>query len=183
MKEIEVKARLRDEQEVIANLTKLGVTLSAPISQKDRVFFPKGLPFAQRIKAPALRVRDQDGTYIFTYKVPDKNNLDKIEYESLVTDPEAMANICEGLGFELVMRLNKIRRKGVYKNYEICLDEVEGLGAYIEVEKIVADGEGSDAEQIQKELFTFLQSLGVKPEDQVDEGYDIMLYKKQQATA
>lgn len=179
MKEIEVKAHLRDEQQVIDNLTKLGVALSAPVSQRDRVFFPKGFRFGQGIKAPALRIREQDGTHLFTYKIPDKYNLDKIEYESKIEDPQAMAHICEALGFELVMRLNKVRRKAVYQDYEICLDEVEGLGSYIEAEKMVETG---DSGQIQKELFGFLQTLGVLPEDQVDEGYDIMLFKKGQPT-
>ncbi len=89
-----------------------------------------------------------------------------------------MAHICEAVGFELIIHLNKIRRKAKYQDYEICLDEVEGLGAYIEVERMVEEG---DSEHIQKELFDFLQSLGIAAEDQVDEGYDILLFKKERA--
>lgn len=174
MKEIEVKAHLRDEQKVLESLKQLGVELSAPIVQKDRVYFPKDVAFGQGIKVPALRIRQQDGTYIFNYKIPDKSNLDKIEHESEVTEPEAIASICEALGFDLRVKMNKVRRKGNYQNYEICLDQVEYLGSYIEVERLVEEG---DSEQIQQELTEFLLSLGVEKEDQVYEGYDIMLFK------
>jgi len=54
----------------------------------------------------------------------------------------------------------------------ICLDEVEGLGSFIEVEKTSAE----DGEAIQEELFNFLESLGVKREDRVFKGYDTLKY-------
>lgn len=177
MKEIEVKARLRDESAVVRKLEELGVQLSEPIAQDDKVYFPVGAVFAEEgNRDPALRIRDQNGRYIFTYKKPDKNNLDKIEFESDINDPEEMAKMCEALGFELRTRIKKIRRKAKYKEYEICLDEVEELGSFIEAESMSEDG---DSEHIQKELFSFLEMLGVNKEDQVFEGYDIMLYKLQ----
>ncbi len=176
MKEVEVKARLRDEAQVIQKLLALDVSLSKPMTQKDIVFFPKGLAFEDRHDALALRIRDQDGRYIFTYKKPDKNNLDKIEYETDITDPAAMEKICLALDLEEIVRINKSRRKANHGGYEICLDEVEGLGSFIEVEKMTEDG---DSEQIQAELFAFLKTLGVTKEDQVFEGYDVMLYKLQ----
>ena len=46
-----------------------------------------------------------------------------------------MTSICEQLGFVLHVRVNKIRRKASFNGYEICLDEVEDLGSFIEVEK------------------------------------------------
>ena len=177
MKEVEVKARLRNESEVIRKLEELGVQLSEPITQEDKVYFPVGAVFAEEgNKDPALRIRDQNGRYIFTYKKPDKNNLDKIEFESEITDPEEMAKMCEALGFELRTQIKKTRRKAKYNEYEICLDEVDQLGSFIEAESLFEDG---DSEHIQKELFSFLETLGVTKEDQVFEGYDIMLYKLQ----
>ena len=69
---------------------------------------------------------------------------------------------------------NKKRRKCRYNEYEVCLDEVEGLGNFIEVEKIT-EGEG---EVIQRELFNFLMKLGVNKEDKIEQGYDTLMYNK-----
>ena len=54
----------------------------------------------------------------------------------------------------------------------ICLDKVEGLGEFIEVEKIT---EQDDSIQTQKKLFDFLKSLGISEEDQVFKGYDTLI--------
>jgi adenylate cyclase class IV len=55
------------------------------------------------------------------------------------------------------------------------LDQVEGLGAFIEVEEITAQ---DTVEEIQNKLFEFVQTLGVLPEDRVTQGYDTMVYIK-----
>jgi predicted adenylyl cyclase CyaB len=57
----------------------------------------------------------------------------------------------------------------------ICLDEVKELGSYIEVEKISED---DNANEVQNELFTFLESLGVNKENRETHGYDTLLYIK-----
>jgi adenylate cyclase class IV len=54
------------------------------------------------------------------------------------------------------------------------LDEVDGLGSYIEVEKMSDE----DGEKIQNELFDFLQILGVSKEDRVLKGYDTLMWLK-----
>lgn len=175
MKEIEVKAHLRDEQAVINSLNTMGIELSVPIVQKDRVFFPKGLAPGVVPPAPALRIREQNGKYLFTYKLPKENGLAKIEHESEISNPEAMASMCESLGFVEIIKINKTRRKAKYKDYEICLDEIEGLGSYIEMEKMTDE----NPDIVQDELFNFLKTLGVSEEDRVFKGYDLLIFDKQ----
>ena len=58
---------------------------------------------------------------------------------------------------------------------EICLDEVKDLGNFIEVEKITDE----DPDKVQEELFRFLESVGVRREDRVVNGYDILMWRKQ----
>jgi len=57
---------------------------------------------------------------------------------------------------------------------EICLDEVENLGSFIEVEKM-SDG---DSKQIQEELAEFLGLLGVSPKDRVTKGYNTLMLER-----
>jgi adenylate cyclase, class 2 len=172
MKEIEVKTKVRDKDTLLAKLSELGIELSSPVIQRDRIFFPNGKLPDGISKEPALRIREQNGEYLFTYKKPDTNHLDKIEFETKIADPEAMANIFEALGFREIARINKTRQKAKYQDYEICVDEIENLGSYVEVEKMVQDG---DANAIQTELFSFLGSLGVSSNDRIYKGYDVLI--------
>ena len=176
MKEIEVKAKVQDETALLKNIEQAGIILSQPIHQLDIVYFPKGTnPKAQFVEE-ALRIRNQDGKIIFTYKKPNPNNhLDKLEYETVIEDAEAMAKICEAVGFEEVIRVDKTRRKAEYQGYEICVDHIENLGVFIEVEKLVEDG---DANAIQKDIFDFMQTLGVDPKDRVFKGYDLLMLNR-----
>ena len=79
------------------------------------------------------------------------------------------------LGYPQALTIKKTRSKKVYNDYTICIDEVEGLGNFIEVEKLVTDG---DINVIQDELFEFLVSLGIQKEDRILDAYDTLLLKK-----
>lgn len=176
MQEIEVKARVKNKELVLQKLDELGCMLSSPITQKDRIYIQHGATFPIALGDNALRIREQNNTFIFTLKQPQKNELDCIEQEVTIDDPESMDEICKLLGYYEVSQVEKIRRKCRYQEYEICLDEVKNLGTFIEVEKQVEAGNG---EAVQKELFAFLQTLGITASDQVFHGYDILLYQQQ----
>ena len=83
-------------------------------------------------------------------------------------------DIINYLGYKQVIEVNKVRRKTKYKDFEICLDQVEGLGSFIEVEKM----SDQDASVVQEELFEFLKQLGIREQDQVHKGYDTLLFEK-----
>jgi predicted adenylyl cyclase CyaB len=52
------------------------------------------------------------------------------------------------------------------------MDDIEGLGAFIELEKIA---EENDVAKIQDEMSIFLKKLGVSSEDRIRKGYDILM--------
>jgi adenylate cyclase class 2 len=178
MKEVEVKARIRKPEELRAKLAALGCQFSEPITQDDTVYLRRPLEIkdgGQR-GIVALRIRRQAEKNILTVKKQLENGLDKIEHEIVFDDPAQAHAMIEVLDFHVVSHVNKIRQKSVYNDLEICLDEVEGLGSFIEVEKMVA--EEHDSEAIQAELFSWLISLGIKEEDRATKGYDIMMYEE-----
>ncbi|HRN95904.1 MAG TPA: class IV adenylate cyclase [Candidatus Levybacteria bacterium] len=170
MQEIEVKARIKDPATLITKLETMGCQFSDPIHQIDTIYIPIGatIPVPQGVNV--LRIREQDGKYILTLKQPITNQLDCIERETEVINAPQMHDMIRLLGFEKSSRVEKKRKKSKYKNYEICIDEVIDLGIFIEVETF-----GEDAQTLQKELFTFLETLGVKKQDQEFMGYDILL--------
>jgi adenylate cyclase, class 2 len=175
MREVEVKAILVNRDVTLRKLQELGCVLGEPVIQKDTVYIPKGAVMPVESYTNVLRIREQQGKYILTLKQPVTNQLDCIERELEILDAQAMADIIEYLGFFKVSYVEKYRQKCKYQHYEICLDEVKDLGSFIEVEKMVED---SEADGVQGELLTFLETLGVSKNNQVFDGYDVLMHKK-----
>lgn len=175
IKEIEVKAKIFDKDKLLAKIQNLVGVLSEPIRQVDRVFLPLGCSLDDKLKGiSVLRIRKNNDKILFTLKQSQANDLACLERELEISDEKIMLEIIELLNFYKVVEVNKMRRKCRYNDYEICLDQVEGLGDFIEVEKMT----DQDVVQTQEELFTFLESLGVKREDRVLHGYDVLMFNK-----
>jgi adenylate cyclase class 2 len=178
MKEIEVKAKVRNQAELISNIEKLGIILGDTIIQNDTIFVPLNIMALPTDKGvPVLRIREQGEKKILTLKIRLTNGLDKQESETEITNPAGMKEIILSTGFKEMESFTKKRRKGKYNNWEICVDEVEGLGNFVEVEQLSEDG---DSEAIQKELFSFLQSLGITEADREQFGYDVLIWQARQ---
>ena len=175
MFEIEVKAKISDTKTIIEKLESLGCKLSDPVRQEDEIFNISGATPSNLGGGAVMRIRNSNGKYILTAKKDRSGELDCLEQEVEVNDPVEARKMLELLGFAHTVFVNKNRRKGKIGDLEICLDEVEGLGSFIEAEKISDE----DGKKVQAELMEFLISLGVKPEDRVFEGYDTMMYKKE----
>jgi|SRR3989344_5800672 len=179
-KEVEVKAKINDLNLMVQKLTNLGCVLSLPIVQIDSIFVDDNYGEFDKFQSGKnlLRIREADGKFIFTIKQPQNNEQDSIEYETEISEPGGMREAILLMGCHEVIQVYKTRIKTNYKDWEICLDDVRELGFFIEVEKI---GENIDVDATQNELFNFLKSLGVKPEDRETSGYDTLTYRAQKA--
>jgi len=174
LREIEVKAKVKNSDFIINKLKELGCELSEPIIQKDKIFMEKNEDFMNvRPERNVFRIREQNGIFILTLKKAQSNELDCIERETIVENVKQTEDILNYLGYKVFVNVNKTRRKSKYNEYEICLDEVEGLGTFIEVEKMSKES----ALKVQEELLQFLLQLGVSKEDQINNGYDTMIFK------
>lgn len=172
-KEIEVKARLRSFSQTKATLEKLGCVFSPEIIQKDTNYinkestFPKITPGCQ-----ALRIREEGDRIILTFKESVNNELDKIEREVEISDKKQMEDIVRFIGFLPSVTFTKKRIKTTYKGMEVCLDSVENLGDFIEIEKLTDEDNG---QKVQEELMQILEELGISRGDRVFKGYDTLL--------
>jgi adenylate cyclase class 2 len=178
MIEIEVKAKLKDRESVISKLKELGCVFEDPMTQEDSVYV-ENLGTAETFRTANkifLRLRIKNGKkVIFTAKRREINDLVATEHELEVGSKEPMEQILSLLGYKQAVQINKTRVITHYNNCEICIDEVAGLGVFIEMESLVEEG---NPEFIQKELFNFFISLGIRPEDRETVGYDILMMRK-----
>jgi adenylate cyclase class 2 len=177
--EIEIKARVGDLDKVMACLTAAGCVFDESIDQEDIIFAAEDIFSASHTPNPnVLRIRKQISSgvtkTIFTFKKNRSNELDCIEHETEITDVEELTHILKYLGYQEVIRVRKIRRKGKINDLEICCDQVVDLGNFIEVEKM----SDQDGVVVQDQLWQWLESLGIDSLERVTQGYDTLLYNK-----
>ena len=176
MLEVEVKASVNSKEKLLEALNKLGVVFGKVQEQVDHVFVKNAKSIAEFYQNEVfIRIREQ-GTQepVLTLK-KKQQELASLEYETTIDSTSDMSAMLGILGFEQALTIRKSRVQGAYKNYTVCLDEVEGLGSFIEVEQLVEEG---DIEVLQQELFALLISLGLTVEERVYDAYDTLLLKK-----
>ncbi len=177
--EIEVKAKVENLEVIAEKLRVLGCEISEPAIQDDTIFVNYTTAYDEAVSGQGmnfLRLRKSNGKILFTIKQPQSNELDCLEREVEVSDAQEMKEAILLLGYHEAIQVYKTRRKTNYKEYEICLDDIRGLGTFVEVEKIT---ENEQAEKVQEEIFSFLETLGVKKEDRIVVGYDTLMYQAQ----
>lgn len=172
-KEIEIKIRVNEFETFQNKLKELGCVFTKPVSQDDMVFinyegeytsFPEGANY--------LRIRQTKDKSFFTLKCGEE--MDSIERETVISDPNQMRDALLYMGYKEVVRVKKVRTKTNFKEYEICFDEVEGLGNFVEIEKITDE----DAEKVRKGMLDFLEGFGLDTKERVHNGYDTLMYLK-----
>ena len=71
--------------------------------------------------------------------------------------------------------LSKTRQTGKLNDVEVCIDSVEGLGDFMELEQLANENANSAA--ITDDLWRIMAELGISRQDEVTDGYDILMRK------
>lgn len=150
--EVEQKFPVADFTALEQRLLDSGVQWRELVSQADRYFAHPCRDFAQTDEA--LRIRQVGSQNRITFKGPkiDATTKTRREIELPVRDGQAAADAWEqlllALGFATVACVHKSRRRGTLvwqeAEVEIALDEVTGVGHFIELE-LVADEQTLEA--------------------------------------
>jgi len=177
MREIEIKLKVENFEELEKKLTEAGYIFSGPISQHDTVYTYNNSVSFQEAKEGhiAIRIRHEDDKFELNLKQQRSSQLDNLEYETEVKDANEIHQMLLVLGWKPETEVKKIRKKAKMGEYEICLDRVEKLGDYIELEKMT--DENANPEEIRKELFEKLIPFGLSEKDEETKGYDILIHQ------
>ena len=165
---IEIKAHARNFPEMMKRARTLSDSPAETIPQED-IFFnvPQGR-LKLRILAP---VRAQ----LIYYTRPDQEGPKRSDYHIVETsDPENLKRVLE-LAYGIRGVVKKTRYLYLVGQTRIHLDDVEGLGQFMELEVVMREGQ-SDAEgqMIAEGLMT---SLGVERSDLLEGAYMDLLEK------
>lgn len=175
MRELEIKAQVHNKQALLKKLSELPVTMDEQFRQQDIVYAQIDRD-PDHSKNSWLRIRNENGKHIFTLKRAVTNELDNIEHETEVSNPEELEKIIILLGFQEHSAIDKTRQKAVHKDVEICIDEVTGLGTFVEAEAMVEDT--ANYEKTYDELWRLFKELGIDKSDEVNKGYDVLIREK-----
>lgn len=166
---IEIKAYAREFDEIKSRAEKLSDTPVEIIPQED-IFFnvPQG-----RLK---LRILAPDNAQLIYYTRPDQEGPKRSDYHiAHISDPDNLKRVLE-LAYGIRGAVKKTRYLYLVGQTRVHLDDVEGLGQFMELEVVMREGQ-SDAEgqEIAEDLMT---SLGVERSDLIDGAYMDLIEKR-----
>ncbi|MFD0856707.1 class IV adenylate cyclase [Actinomadura adrarensis] len=171
--EIEVKYRVVEPEPLLRVLAEEGVALSEPVRQEDQAYAPAWWDYGKpKTGVPFARLRTVQGKHLFTVKTPQDNEMACLEAETVVADAGQMHQALLQVGFRPTVRIIKERRTGRAGRWSLCLDEVMGVGMFLEVETVTAAGESGLA--VQAGLDAWVNGLSVKLE-RVTDTYDSLV--------
>jgi predicted adenylyl cyclase CyaB len=150
MREIEVKAKLKDEARFLKASEKLNIVFGKSFKQSD-ITFLNGTP----VDDPnwnIFRIREEKEQIILTMKYKASSRArDNHEYETVIGNADEVKKILLRLGYKFDVQIKKDRRIAHFKDLELCIDTV------------------------QKELWELLEQLGIHSKDRVYKGYDSLM--------
>lgn len=159
MIEVEVKARARPD--TLQRIKSLGAVPAGVENHRDLYFNSPLRDFRKSDEALRIRIKEEGAR--LTYKGPklDQETKSRKELTVRIDSPEEMAEILSHLGFELSAEVRKHRIKYTLDDttggVTFALDEVEGLGSFLEIE---ARGE-ADFEEQRRKVLSLLERLGL----------------------
>lgn len=158
MLEVEAKARCASLVEARARCAALGGKLLGAEEQRDTYFAHPVRDFARTDEA--LRLRTGARGVELTYKGAKLPGAAKAREELTLPmhDEAATALVLERLGFRRVAAVVKRREAWSVAGAEVALDEVEGLGSFVEVELLAQDA--AEAARLSHRVLALLRDLG-----------------------
>jgi putative adenylyl cyclase cyaB len=173
MIEIESKFKLASDVTRDNLIATLKSQFIAPISSKRQIDTVFLLP--EQVDAPIvpgskiMRVRDvlnpETGELqqsLMTLKVEGQTKLASDEYEFAVDDGNVARQMLAALDWQEVVTVDKVRLESKTEDYTVCIDEVVGLGLFIELEVLTEDS--VDVKNIQQQMYNFLKNLNIDGE-------------------
>ena len=159
---IEIKARVGDFDRLLKRAEELSDTPLQVIHQEDTFFNTEKGRLKLRIVAP-------DRSQLIYYLRSDQEGPKRSDYHIFETpDPENLRRVLE-LAYGIRGVVKKTRYLYMVGQTRVHMDDVEGLGQFMELEVVMQSGQ-SDAEG-QMIAESLMSSLGVEKEDLLEGAY------------
>lgn len=166
MIEVEIRARIKNSGEIKNELEKIGAKFIKTEKQTDRIFgHPMFLDSEKMIIEGGFsaRIREVDNKKSLEFKEILRKS-GGIEIKSELSSIDTGLKFLEKLGFKEAFVVSKLRELYSYNDFIICLDSVNQLGDFVEIEKMIESSE--DINKVRKECIKLLKILS--PSSQIE---------------
>lgn len=176
MREIELKFKVDNIDEIISFLEKNNCKIS-PTNQQYDTIYVKDLDNVESTEGSIwLRVRKTNEVVELNYKKQSAKKMESEEIEFEVNSYEKANFFLKALGFKEWVQVNKERRYSKYKDYNICIDKVKRLGTFIEIELLINEQNDINYEE---QLLIVAKEIGVDTSNRINSHYDTMIFELQ----
>ena len=182
MIEVEVKLPLFRRSHTEQQLISLGFSPGDLVRESDVYFNSDFHDFRQTDEA--LRIRTSENLTkrtahsVITYKGKklDSLTMTRKELETGLDDPGTGIDILKALGYNQLYPVRKLRQYYHLDRVTACVDQVEGLGSFLELEVLVP--EEKDRPQAMEEIEKILHGICSSLDETIRISYLSMLMKK-----
>lgn len=177
MIEIEIRSIINNCAEAEKKLAEK-LTLKKYKEQVDEYFsHPSKNFYANPLLREYIRIRQGQEPVLEYHKAHIKNGkkTHTEEFEVKIESVEKMREILIQLGFKPLVTVKKSRKVFENQDFEACLDHIEELGTFIEIE---AKKDFGGNEKTKQACIDFLKQLNLKYNPAPEKGYPDMLAEK-----
>jgi predicted adenylyl cyclase CyaB len=169
MKNIELKARCPNLDEIRAKAKAFGATFAETLNQTDTFFFSR----SGRLK---LREINGNRSELIAYHRGDNLEARPSEYTIVpVSDPDSLKQaLTRTLGVK--QQVIKTRELWLWRNVRIHLDQVKGLGSFLEFEAVVSPEVNENTSS--KNVAELRVALGIHDHQLIGQSYADLLGQK-----
>lgn len=129
------------------------------------------------------RIREKDGRFYTAYKLDHYKGGQwqySDEYETEIKDLHAMEMIFDCLGLEVLVIVDNTKHTYLTQDYEVVIEEVNGLGNFLEVEAL-NDDDCFSVDEVKAKIYKFIDDLGFNVGDELNAGKpELLLNKKRE---
>ena len=172
MREIELKFKVEDINGLLDKLGDMNCEISEVLSQNDTIYV-SDLNHVESVEGSIwLRVRKENEKVELNLKKQSARIQESKEIEFEVSSYEKANQLLETLGYQKWVVVNKKRRYSKYLNYNLCIDEVERLGSFLEIELLVDE---EDKKDYISDLLEIAKTFELTEDNIVNSHYDTMI--------
>ena len=159
---IEIKARIESVEALASKVAAIATRGPVEIVQDDTFFRCD----SGRLK---LRAFSKDGGELIFYRRANQRGPKESFYLKAPTSAPEILRESLSLAYGQAGRVRKRRTLFLVGRTRIHLDRVEGLGDFVELEVVLADGESSEVGV--REVNELMQKLDIEPSQLIDDAY------------
>lgn len=168
MLEVEIKAKIKNLDEFKNRLNEMNVNFLKEEVHEDIYFNHPCKDFAKTDEA--LRIRKIGDETFLTYKGKRFDTETKTREEIEIKCDKEISEILMLLDFKAVAKIKKRRSKYQFKNLHICVDEVDELGNFVEIE--------CECLSEKSKIFEILKHFGIEKSETITKSYLELLMEK-----